>query len=171
MTDTNDTKVSAERLRELFQYEPDTGAFVRRVECGGQMPGARIEGPPRRANGYARISIDGVRCLAHRLAWLYVYGAHAAGEIDHVNRVRWDNRIANLRVVTHVENSRNREVRHVGASGVTGVSLRRGRWRARIVHERRWIELGSFATQAEAAAARIDAERRLWGVEARDGLR
>ncbi|MDA6380520.1 HNH endonuclease signature motif containing protein [Escherichia coli] len=68
------------------------------------------------------IMINGKAYPAHRLAWLIVYGTMPDGFIDHINRVRTDNRISNLRLVTHSENMQNRKIQKNNKSGYRGVS-------------------------------------------------
>lgn len=96
------------RLRELVHYDPDFGEF-RSLVTRGKWPRGRVL---RNLSvlGYARVYVDGRLYLAHRLAWFYVHGEWPPRgfEIDHINRVRHDNRISNLRVVTRSVNLRNR---------------------------------------------------------------
>src|SRR5437868_3578208 len=98
-------RVTAERLREVLIYAPETGLFYWRGQRGGQ--GARCEAGTWHSHGYRSIKIDGVAYYAHRLAWLYVHGEHPNREIDHDNGDRGDNRIVNLRQCSHAENLRN----------------------------------------------------------------
>ncbi|HEY7299159.1 MAG TPA: HNH endonuclease [Xanthobacteraceae bacterium] len=102
-------------------------------------------------NGYRRICIAGVHYGAHRLAWLYVYGRHPAGQIDHINRNPADNRIANLRESSPQENALNRAWR--SRPGIRGVRQRGSRWYARIRICGKECPLGVYDTPAEAVAA------------------
>jgi hypothetical protein len=90
--------LTAERLREQLRYDAETGVFTRRVGSGharaGDMAGTV------HSTGYVRISIDGGKYTAHHLAWLYVHGVWPY-QIEHINRKRSDNRIANLRERRH----------------------------------------------------------------------
>ena len=91
--------------------------------------------------------------MAHRLAWLYVYGCWP-DEIDHINQIRDDNRIANLRSVDRTTNCQNAS-RQKSESGVTGLVKRyTGKWEARIQVNKKYIYLGIFSTKSEAIAAR-----------------
>ena len=80
-------------------------------------------------------------------------------EIDHINHVRDDNRLVNLRFVTHGENMRNKSVSSKSTTGVTGVDFSKAhkKYRARIRVSREFIHLGYFYTLEEAAAARAEA--------------
>lgn len=162
--------VTQERLKQLFSYDAETGTFVFlargaeefatvraasifRTKCQGKVAGWK------HVAGYTSIRIDGSDYLAHRLAWLYVTGEHAANEIDHVNGDRSDNRFKNLRAVTKLENAHNQSLRVTNKSGINGVFPSRGRWRAEIVSEGRSIYLGEYKTREEGIAARRGAEK------------
>jgi hypothetical protein len=99
MTTTKQDKLAAERLRERLRYDGGTGVFTRRVGSGHARAG-EIAGSVH-STGYVRIGIDGGKYTAHRLAWLYVHGVWPSDQIDHINRNRSDNRIANLRERRH----------------------------------------------------------------------
>ena len=71
---------------------------------------------------------------AHQVAWLWVYGEWPTSQIDHINRVRSDNRIANLRMANDSENGCNKGMQRNNQSGFTGVWFAnwRGKWEASI---------------------------------------
>jgi len=100
--------VNAETVRGLFDYSPDSGVFVNKVTRGNKRKGT-VAGIIDHT-GYVRITINRVPYLAHRLAWLYVYGEWPAKDIDHKNRNRSDNRITNLRLADKSENQFNKSV-------------------------------------------------------------
>ncbi len=100
--------LTAERLRELLTYDPETGHF-RWVFTKGCRAGGQIAGTVRR-DGYLCIAVDGRKHKAHRLAWFYMHGRWPHPEIDHINRSKLDNRLCNLREATRVENNANRGV-------------------------------------------------------------
>ena len=107
------------RLKELLDYDPETGVFTWIKPRTGVPLGA--EAGSMTHDGYRRIVVDQQEYRAHRLAWLYVYGEMPSGVIDHINRVRDDNRISNLRDVTCRVNSHNHGGYDTNRSGVTGV--------------------------------------------------
>ena len=151
-------RLTAERLRELLDYAPGTGLFYWRQRRGSASAGR--EAGTWQTLGYRVIQIDQVPHYAHRLAWLHVYGEHPIEEIDHVNRDRTDNRIANLRQCSRWENARN--ISTCSASGFRGVyrsSTRSLRWRAKIAVNGGSIHLGFYDTAEEAAAAYDSAAR------------
>jgi hypothetical protein len=103
--------------------------------------------------------------MAHRLAWLYVYGRHPIGVIDHLNRDRADNRITNLLDRPAGANARNREKR--SQSGFAGVFREGSKWVARIGINGRILRLGSFNSPERAAKRYERAARLLHGDFAR----
>jgi hypothetical protein len=143
--------ITAEHLRELLEYDPVTGNFVWKVRHERVLAGAIAGGIS--SKGYRKIKIDGRAYSAHRLAWLYVYGEWPADQIDHINRQKADNRIANLRPATNAQNQANRLRRCDNNSGYRGVGHRGGRWQACIQLDGRNTCLGTFGTPEEASAA------------------
>src|SRR4051812_36538770 len=116
-----------ERLHELLDYQPDTGVFRWKKRRGPRSAGA-IAGSVA-TKGYWRITLDGQECLAHRLAWLYVHGTWPDGELDHIDQVKTNNRISNLRPVTSSQNKQNISgPQRNNASGHRGVYWANGAW-------------------------------------------
>ncbi|MBS0227683.1 MAG: HNH endonuclease [Proteobacteria bacterium] len=114
-------------------------------------------------SGYVIIGVDGVLYRAHRLAWLYVFGEWPVREIDHLNQIKTDNRIANLRDVDRGHNEANKSTASSASiSGVRGVSPRQdGAFVARIARKRKLIHLGAFRSISEAEAAYLKAKAEL----------
>jgi len=136
--------LTAERLRELVIYHPETGLFEWRLPRSGVGPGL-FSGSPG-SQGYLRIQIDGQRYAAHRLAWLYAYGEWPKRQIDHKNKVRSDNRLRNLRPASNAQNSRNRKLNRNNTSGHRGVfwSKVAERWQTYIMYKGKYRHLGLF---------------------------
>jgi hypothetical protein len=101
--------------------------------------------------------------MAHRLAWLYVHGEWPTGQIDHINGVKSDNRIQNLRPATCAENNRNVVKSHRSVDLPRGVRRRGKRYEARIRDGERQVHLGSFATPEEASQSYQSAASKLHG--------
>jgi hypothetical protein len=143
------------RLKALFNYNPDTGVFIRRM-ANGRL---RVVGSLNH-DGYVIFYVDNRRYLAHRLVWLYVHGGWPENEIDHINRDKADNRIINLRQVTRSEQCQNKDTQSNNTSGVTGVSWHKNgkKWRAHIKLKGIRYNLGSFCDINEAIKARKQAE-------------
>jgi len=87
--------LTAERLRELLHYDPDTGIFTFRVTRNRAVAG-RMAGGITKSSGLICISVDNTPYQASHLAFLYVHGKWPSGKIDYLNGVKTDNRIANL---------------------------------------------------------------------------
>ena len=147
------------RLKELLSYDPETGIFRWRVTRGKAKVGA-VAGSGS-GIGYKQITVDGEKYLVHRLAYLYVYGQWPVEQIDHVNGIRSDNRIDNLRVVNRYEQRQNEKRRRTNTSGVTGVcwDKQNKRWRAEIKVNGKRKHLGIFKTFYHAMKARRQAEK------------
>lgn len=157
-------ELTAERLRELLEYNPDDGEFKWRKSRRGARP-AKAHAGNTRPDGYKRIGIDGTNHLAHRLAWLYVHGAWPQLDVDHIDGDPGNNRISNLRDVTTSTNVQNIKAakRSNKRSGLLGVSYhaRDSLWRARITVEGVTMCVGYFKDPDSAHAAYIEAKRRL----------
>ena len=154
----NHPELTAERLREVLSYDPATGKFLRKTSAGGVPIGA-VAGHLS-DQGYQMLRIDGRAYRGHRLAWLYVHGRWPADQLDHINGVRDDNRVENLRESTQAENLQNQGIRASNKAGHPGVfwNAKTGRWWAYININRRRIHLGCFSTKNEAISARVSAK-------------
>lgn len=153
--------LTAERLRELLDYDPETGRFTWRVRRGPVPAGGKAGGRPD-GSGYSQIRVDGRLHLAHRLAWLYMTGDQPPVEVDHRDTDPMNNRWSNLRASTRSGNNQNvRRARRNNSSGYLGVSPRDGRWLAQIHAngKKRW--LGLFDTPELAHGAYLKAKAAL----------
>lgn len=146
-------------LREILRYDPATGIFIWLVSPAHRAPAGSVAGSLKET-GYRRISYRGHFYYAHRLAWLYVFGEPARLNIDHINGERDDNRIGNLRAVTHSQNIGNSRLSRANTSGFKGVGWdkARGKWAARIKVNYKFIHLGRFNNIKDAVAARLAAD-------------
>jgi hypothetical protein len=152
--------VTQQRLKELLHYDEETGKFTWMVKKGRIKPG-HLAGSVNNC-GYVHICIDRKHYKASRLAWLYVYGHMPSSYVDHVNRIRTDDRISNLRLASANENSQNRKMNSKNKSGISGVSWhkRTSKWTAQIMVNGEKIYLGIFETIEDAAAARSSAKEK-----------
>lgn len=156
--------ISVARLREVLNYNSDTGVFVWLRPTGRRAKAGDIAGSAE-GRGYWAIRIQTARYKAHRLAWLYHYGVWPEGDIDHINSNKQDNRIANLRDVDRSTNIQNlKAAKSHNSSGLLGVVLDRSKktarkYTARIVYGGRQHSLGYFNTPEEAHAAYVAAKR------------
>lgn len=160
------TDLTAQRLRELLDYNPETGVFTWRVDVGrwGRIKAGTATGSPD-AFGHLRIQVDGTLYYSHRLAWLYMTGTWPENEVDHRDTVPHNNKWINLRDKTHRVNTENRRrPTHGKKSGMPiGVSVdkRDGAIRADITVDGRAISLGRHPTPEIAHAAYLKAKRRM----------
>lgn len=151
----------------LFWKHRETSTFCdghRSKEHVAKIWNAKYAGKPAlmaiNSAGYRSGSILSERCVAHRVAWALFYGAWPEMQIDHVNRIKTDNRIINLRDVSNSQNQRNVGTRKTNSSGVLGVSYHKksGKWAARIGVSSKIKNLGLYETIEKAAEARRIAE-------------
>lgn len=156
--------LTVERLKQKLIYDSETGVFTWKKGRGPVKAGSTAGRPHNK--GYIRIAIDYKDYLAHRLAWLYVYGEWPENEIDHINGVKTDNRICNLRAATREENCRNVTVHKRNRLGIKGVSERndcKKRFGAKIMINGKVGVLGQYETAEEAKAAYNEAARKYFG--------
>ena len=154
--------LTVERLKELFNYDSQTGVFTHRTNRRGRTRAGDVAGVIQKVMGYRVIGVDGHSYRAHRLAWLYEYGHWPEHLIDHRNGIPDDNRIANLRDVTRNVNMQNKRRAHSqNKSGMLGVSAYKYGWRAKIEHQNKTLSLGTFKTAEAARAAYLDAKMQL----------
>lgn len=161
---------SVERLRELLEYDPETGE-LRWINSKGAGKAGRRVGGTCKIRGYSYLCVDYCQLLAHRVAWAVYYGEWPPDdvEIDHVNGVKDDNSIGNLRLCNRSENSSNTRTRTDNTSGYKGVYFHRraGKWLAQIWSEGKYHYLGLYPTPEEAHAAYCKAAHELHGEFAR----
>jgi len=158
----NELSISPEEVLSVIEYNSVTGSFFWKWRVGDrkkfQTWNTRFAGKPCASiskDGYLRIRIGEKTYPAHRLAWLIYYRESPDAIIDHINRDRFDNRIVNLRLVTHSENMQNRKLQINNKSGFRGVSWdsKYGKWRARINSQGKCINLGYHDTAEKASKA------------------
>lgn len=151
-------ELTAEFLRELLEYNPDTGDFTRLKQRRSYKVGS-VAGCMD-SDGYVVITIDNKLYKAHRLAWLWVTGVWPQHLTDHRDGNRSNNRWANLRAVTPSGNSHNMAIHKRNTSGYLGVTYRKssGRWRALIGVNGVQRELGTYPTAEDAYAAYLSAK-------------
>ncbi|MBN9601832.1 MAG: HNH endonuclease [Afipia felis] len=143
--------LTAERLREVLSYNPETGNFtwlMHRWLVG--KPAGTIDG-----HGYLLIRVDGRLYRGCRLVWLYMTGEWPSNQMDHINMDRSDDRWSNLREATNSQNNMNRLARKDNKSGIKGVywSNSDQRWVASITSNGHRRCLGYFKDKMNAAEA------------------
>lgn len=155
--------MNQETLMAMAAYDTVTGIFTSRISRRGVSVGMKM-GSRSSSLGYIYIALNHKKYLAHRLAWLYVYGAWPLNEIDHINGDRSDNRIENLRLATSTQNKHNRVVRHDSKSQMKFIhKLPSGRYRVCIRRGYSNIYDRVHSTIEEAKTAAAEASRLIHG--------
>ncbi|WAX10354.1 hypothetical protein BV57P2_00046 [Phocaeicola phage BV57P2] len=152
-----------EKAKELFVYDRETGIIKWKRRTSNNQRKNLVAGSTRSNDGYIQIGINGEIHLAHRIAVLLTYGfCDDRLQVDHINHIRDDNRLVNLRLVTRTDNLRNQPRRRNNTTGIMGVVYHKAKrkYMARIRVDGVNIYLGIFDTLGEAAKARKDADIR-----------
>lgn len=155
-------KLTHERACEMLNYDKDTGIFTWRVYRRGVQRGKPVGSYTTK--GYILITIDGCTYRAHRIAWLIVNGSWPQDQIDHINGIRDDNRISNLREAKNPCNQENqRKARSDNKIGLLGVIWNKqcNKFQAHIVVKGKQRHLGYFLDANDAHSAYVSAKRLL----------
>jgi hypothetical protein len=145
--------VTQEQVKALFNYDPETGIFTRKVNHFRAKAGTVAGRVSTR--GYIHVTMKGTFFYGHRLAWLVVYGNLPEHQIDHINGDRTDNRIRNLRAATNGENQANAALQKNSTSKHKGVSWvgKINRWCGYVYKHKKKVFNRYFVTKEEAIAA------------------
>ena len=164
--------LTAQRAREVFNYDPLTGAFTWRIDFGGRGNTkfkAGSEAGTVRSDGRRMLSYGGRRYYAYRVAWLIVTGEWPVNLIDHKDLNPSNDAWLNLRDATKAINMQNQH-EAIGARrgiGLLGAHFSRRRatfskpWCSKIAVDGKAHYLGWFATEQEAHHAYVNAKRTL----------
>lgn len=153
-------KTSIARLNELFLCDPQTGSLTWKVSRGRMRAGSTA-GSRHKHLGYVVVSVDGHMFLAHRIVWAMVNECWPKHFIDHINGIRSDNRISNLRDVSPQVNGQNRsKAASHNKCGFLGVRQVYGdKFSASIRgKDGRAVHLGTFDTKEQASTAYMAAK-------------
>lgn len=158
---TKFTESFIQELREAFDYDPETGVIKWKVSHSPRAKAGAVAGTFD-GRGYRKCAYKKVRIKCHKLAWLLVHGREPVDVIDHINGNRSDNRLANLREVSHSENSQNKAAALANNKlGVMGVAKSGNRFCAWISIKRKSRYIGTFDTAEEAHNAYLSAKAAL----------
>ena len=152
--------ITQKRLKELLHYNPDTGILTWIKQYHSRFIGR--EAGRLHPNGYRYIKFNRNNYMSHRMAWLYVFGEWPSDQLDHINHIRDDNRIINLRAVSNRINSKNQSIAKNNTHGIIGVYKRNDKWgwRANIHADSKQTNLGTYKSFFDACCARKSAEKR-----------
>ena len=151
--------MNTNHLKSLLSYEPETG-LIRWIAKGkGRIK--KKEAGTLLYSGYMGICIGVKRWQSHRIAWALYHGEWPKDQIDHINGVKTDNRICNLREATNSQNGKNLGLSKANKSGVKGVAYEKftNRWKATIRVNGKSISIGRFDNIEDAKIARQLAEQ------------
>ena len=166
-------EITQELIKEFFSYDEVSGVVTIKPrarkwfvsKCSHPAFNSRYGNKPIKTkdkDGYLFMTVLGVRCLAHKIACMYMTGEWP-NEMDHINGIRDDNSWVNLRSVTRRENLKNLSVKKNTPYGILGISKIKttGRWRAKIATQiNKHTHLGVFSDFFEAVCCRKSAENK-----------
>jgi len=120
LTKIKEAKLSHKKVIELFEYNSDTGVLTNRINRGPCAKSGQKAGCQQK-DGYLRVALGGCGYQVHRLVWFYMFKKWPVDQIDHINRIKNDNRICNLREATASINMLNRPQEAKRRSGIEGI--------------------------------------------------
>lgn len=141
-------------LLTYLTYNSETGIFQHNINNGSAKKGSRA-GTLSKAKGYRVITLKGIKYQEHRLVWFYTYKVWPEKQIDHINGIKDDNRIINLREATGTQNQGNRKSANNSSSQYKGVywSKQAKKWQVQIRSKKDSKYLGLYTDEIEAAKA------------------
>ncbi len=152
--------ITQKEIRKLLYYDSVEGNLFWKVNrCRSAKSGMIAGGVDH--DGYRYIKVSGTRYSAHRLIWLYHYGSFPENETDHINRIKDDNRIENLRDVSRMCNMRNSNVYSNNKTGVKGVYWHKTkeRWGVTVRIMNKDYHVGYFDDFDESVLTRLAVEQ------------
>lgn len=166
--------LTQQQFRELFSYDKDSGMLrwmpkkdgdlssARSVSSWNTKYAGRLAGS-KGAAGYLRVNVQGKKHFVHRVVWVMANGEIPTNmQIDHINHIRDDNRLQNLRLVTHQENNKNISLPRKSTGPTIGVikNKRTGSWVAQIKVDGKKIHLATTKDMNEAIRIRAEANKK-----------
>jgi len=153
-------KITQRELKKILRYNPKKGELFWKIANSRCIKIGQEAGCVSTNDGYCYIGINGEIYKRSRLIWIYVHGNIPEGDVDHINHNRSDDRLSNLRVVTHQDNCKNQRRRITNTSGVMGVCRHNNKWLVYIEISGNRKYLGHHTVFAEAVKVRKAAEKK-----------
>lgn len=154
--------ITQKELKECLDYNEISGIFTWKKRLSDKTMVGGVAGTVTKS-GYIQIKINGKLYLGHRLAWLYCNGYFPNKNIDHINGIKSDNRIFNLRQCNQSENNQNQKLK-AGTMG-TSWNAKLNKWMAKIGINKQTIYLGYYLTREQAHEAYLEAKLNLHGFQ------
>ena len=156
-------KLTPEELKRNLHYDPETGIWTRLIRSANTVKIGDIAGGINKepSQGYRYIGVAGGLYKSSRLAFLYMLGYFPENDVDHINRVRHDDRWINLREISHQCNLRNSKIPDNNTSSIKGVSWHKAgkKWMGHITVNNKLKYLGLYKSFLNAVCARLAAEQ------------
>lgn len=157
--------LTQDELKKLFAYDETTGDFTRIIDSYNYKFRAGTIAGHLKYNGYMYIKINKRVYPSHRLVWLYLYGKFPDNFIDHINGIKSDNRLENLRDANRSDNGKNRGLQSNNTSGCSGVIWypNKNKWHSSITINCVRKSLGYFKEKSDAIKAYHDNAKEFFG--------
>jgi hypothetical protein len=153
--------ITRQEAEKVLSYSPQTGVFTWVCRVGTRRAAGDVAGYLH-STGCITIGLNKKHIKAHRLAWLFVYDEWPAGDIDHINGNRTDNRIENLRIATKTQNAQNQRRGTRNKHGLLGIKQTPcGNWTSSIRVDGVLHHIGTFHTAQEAHTAYVKTKQRV----------
>ena len=147
-----------ETAKKTFEYDPETGILIWKINHSDKVRMGSVA-KSRNNKGYRRVRFKGKEYLIHRVIWLLTTGNWPENQIDHINGIRDDNRLINLREATQSENLQN--VKAYSNTGLKGIHLRKdGYYQVKLALNKKTVLQKTFKKLEDAVAAIAEAKRK-----------
>ena len=158
--------INQERLRELFDYNED-GSFKRKVRTGQSTHVGQTVHGCLHYSGYRLTKADNIKYMHHRLVWIWHNGEIPEGmEVDHINKIRDDNRIENLQLLNHKDHKLKDQAGRKQSNNKSGIAniywhKRDQAWRVQFQIDGKQKHFGTFKSKREAFERRNEVAEEL----------
>ena len=137
-------------VEKYYRYDHETGLLYNKYKRNNRIDTTKFVGCINKKNNYLFVGVNGKVYSVHRIAWRLYYGIWPKHTIDHINGIRHDNRITNLRDVSHRVNLQNQVKHRTGHLLGTTLHKYNNKYRAKFLYKNKLFNLGYFETEIEA---------------------